>query len=431
MDLAVSETVLGDRKIFTGIVRDITERKRAEAERERLLASERAARGEAERSSRMKDEFLATLSHELRTPLNAIYGWSQMLQQKPLSNEDVVEGLAVIARNAKAQTQLIEDLLDMSRIVSGKLRMDVQRVNLADVIDAAVQAMLPAVEAKGIRLQKIVDPLAGPATGDPNRLQQVVWNLLSNAVKFTPRGGRVQVFLERVDSHVELAVTDTGEGFALELLPHLFERFRQADSSSTRRHGGLGLGLAIVRHLVELHGGSVRAASPGPGQGSTFTVVLPLRAAQVEEGAETVHAAARNDAVAAKFSLRGVKLLVVDDEPDARHLLKRLLGKLGADVLLAGTAAEGLELLRRERPDVLICDIGLPQEDGYAFLRRVRKLSSREGGDTPAVALTAYARSEDRTIAMLAGFQTHLPKPVEPAELLAVVANLAGRVGKG
>jgi PAS domain S-box-containing protein len=286
VDATISQTFAGGQRLFTAIVRDVTERKRAEEEREQLLKSERIARGEAERASRMKDEFLATLSHELRTPLNAIYGWAQLLQNKHVPDTEVVEGLSVIARNARAQTQLIEDLLDMSRIVSAKLRLDVRRVDLSDVIDEAVAAVLPAVKAKGIKLLKVIDPAAGLATGDPARLVQVVWNLVSNAVKFTPKGGKVQVTLERVSSHVEISIADTGEGIAPEFLPHLFERFRQADASSTRRHGGLGLGLAIAKHLVELHGGAIRASSPGPGQGATFTVLLPLRALETVEEPE-------------------------------------------------------------------------------------------------------------------------------------------------
>jgi PAS domain S-box-containing protein len=429
VEATISQTSVGGHRLFTAIVRDITERKRAEEEREHLLLSERAARSEAERISRMKDEFLATLSHELRTPLNAIYGWSQLLQRKSVQDEEIIEGLSVIARNARAQTQLIEDLLDMSRIISGKLRLDVQRTQMADVVDAAVQAVLPAAQAKEIRLQKVVDPLAGPVTGDPNRLQQVVWNLLSNAVKFTPRGGRIQVVLERQDSHLELSVADTGEGIRPEFLPYLFERFRQADASTTRRHGGLGLGLAIVKHLVELHGGSVRVRSGGVGQGSTFTVSLPLRAVVAGPETEALQVSARalweRDP---EVHLHGLKALVVDDEADARDLIRRLLEEAGAEVLTAGSAAEAIDALRDYRADVLLSDIGMPEEDGYSLIRRVRRLAANAGGNLPAIALTAFARAEDRRRALLSGFQMHLAKPIEPAELIAVVANVTRRI---
>lgn len=428
LDLAVSELELGNRCLFTAIVRDITERKRAEEERERLLQSERAARSEAERASRLKDEFLATVSHELRTPLNAIYGWSQLLKRKQVKDEELLEGLEVIARNAKVQTQLVEDLLDMSRIVSGKLRLDIQSVDLTDVIDAAVRTILPAAQAKEIMLQKIIDPAAGLVSGDPNRLQQVIWNLLSNAVKFTSKGGSVQVLLERINSHVKLRVSDSGQGVAPEFLPHLFERFQQADATTTRRHGGLGLGLAIVKHLVELHGGTVGVSSAGLNQGTTFTICLPVRAALLLEAPEDVpRQFARPPAVRA-VSLAGIRVLVVDDEVDAQRLVARILEEHGASVVTAGSVEEALAALRRQRPDVLLSDIGMPEVDGYSFLKRVRELPLEEGGAVQAVALTAFARSEDRTRALLEGFLMHLPKPVEPAELVTVVAKAAQRV---
>jgi PAS domain S-box-containing protein len=429
MDLAVSETVLGNRTVFTGIVRDISERKRAEAEREHLLASERAARSEAERVSRMKDEFLATLSHELRTPLNAIYGWSQLLQKKAVDDDELIEGLAVIARNARAQTKLIEDLLDMSRIISGKLRLDVQQLDLSDVIDAAVLAILPAAQAKEIRIHKVLDSEAGAVAGDPNRLQQIIWNLLSNAVKFTPKGGKVQVILNRSNAHVELSVSDTGEGIPPEFVPYLFERFRQSDASTTRRHAGLGLGLAIVKHLVELHGGTVRVRSTGVGQGSTFTVLLPLQVAPVEEFTDLRGESASLPRVQPRdVKLTGLRALVVDDEADARDLIRRLLEEAGALVVTAMSASEAFDRVQEEHPDVLVTDIGMPHEDGYSLVRRLRKLPTNEGGALPAIALTAFARAEDRTKALLSGFQAHVSKPVEPAELLAVVANVTGRV---
>ena len=418
---------------FDGITIDITARKNADAEREALLTSERAARTEAERTSRMKDEFLATLSHELRTPLNAIVGWSQILSSDGLPKpDDLNEGLRVIERNARVQAQLIEDLLDMSRIISGKVRLNVQPVDLSVVIDAAVDSVTPAADAKSIRIQKIVEPLAGPVMGDPSRLQQVVWNLLTNAIKFTPRAGRVQVILKLVNSHIEIIVSDTGAGIRPEFLPHVFERFRQADPSTTRRHGGLGLGLAIVKHLAEMHGGDVRVASPGEGHGATFTVHLPLAIVHQHEP----QAATQNQhprafrAMAAECPpvLDGAQIIVVDDERDSRALVKRILEECNTVVTIASSAEEGLAALQGTRADVLISDIGMPGTDGYQFIRAVRALPEEQGGKVPAIALTAFARSEDRQRAMLAGFDMHIAKPVEPAELIAVVARMARRV---
>ena len=418
-----------------GVSRDISERKRAEQERQALLSAEQRAREDAERASRMKDEFLATLSHELRTPLNAILGWSQILADGPKDAEDLSEGLRTIERNARAQTQIIEDLLDMSRIISGRVRLDVQRIDLASVVRSAIETTKPAADAKGIRLQAVLDPSAGPVSGDPNRLQQVMWNLLTNAIKFTPKGGRVQVVLERVNSHLEVSVTDTGEGIGLEFLPHVFDRFRQADASTTRRHGGLGLGLAIVKQLVELHGGSVCAKSLGAGQGSTFSVALPLTAVhpEPEPALERRHPYVATGSAAAVLPddlclrLKGVKVLVVDDEPDARGLLRRLLEDCNAVVSTAESADEAMRRVTEERPDVLVSDIGMPGEDGYSLIRRVRALGGENGGNVPAVALTAYARAEDRVKSVLAGFQMHIAKPVEPAEVIAMVASLARR----
>ena len=409
-----------------GVAVDVTPRKLAEQERDRLLESERAARGEAERASRMKDEFLATLSHELRTPLNAILGYAQLLRSGVMGPSELGEAVEVIERNARAQTQIIEDLLDMSRIISGKVRLDVQSVNLVDVIEAAVQTVTPAADARGIRLQKILDPLAGPVSGDPGRLQQVFWNLLNNAIKFTPKGGRVQVVLGRVNSHVEVAVSDTGVGIKPEFLPYVFDRFRQADATTARRFGGLGLGLAIVKSLVELHGGSVHATSPGEGRGATFVLNLPLSLLKPDPGPKNARPAG---ATVEQFcaDLSGVTVLVVDDERDARELVRRLLAECEARVLTAASADEGLALVARDRPDVLVSDIGMPGTDGYEFVRQVRALGPEQGGGVPAVALTAFARSEDRTRAVLAGYQMHLAKPVEPAELIAVIASLAGR----
>jgi signal transduction histidine kinase len=400
----------------------------SEEEHARRLEGERAAREEAERVIRMKDEFLTTLSHELRTPLQAILGWVHLMKSHSLGAEELARGVATIERNARAQAQLIGDLLDMSRIISGKLRLDVHRIQVGGVIEAAVESVRPGAEAKGIRLQMVLDPLAGPIAGDPNRLQQVVWNLLSNAIKFTPQGGRVQVVLERVRSQIEISVRDTGQGIAPEFLAHVFERFRQADASTTRQHMGLGLGLAIVKHLTELHGGTVRAMSQGEGQGATFTILLPVSLVQTEETEERSHPRAETEPVAVcPVSLDGVCVLVVEDEPDTRELIARLLIEYAAEVTTVASAREALDLLPRERPDVIISDIGMPLQDGYDLIRSIRELPTEQGGKTPALALTAFARSEDRTRAVLAGYQMHLAKPVEPSELIAMVASLAGR----
>lgn len=401
------------------------------------LAAEQTARAEAERAGRIKDDFLASLSHELRTPLNAILGWSQLLRSGPENARDLDEGLAVIERNARAQTQIIGDLLDMSRIVSGKLRLDVRRVDLTGIVREAVETIQPAADAKGVRIQTVLDPAAGIISGDPSRLQQVFWNLLSNAVKFTPRNGRVQIVIERVNSHVDVVVTDTGEGISPDFVPHVFDRFRQADASTTRRHGGLGLGLAIARQLVELHGGTIRAHSPGVGHGSTFRVSLPLAVVQPGPvpGTDRRNPSTENDFAPAPppeecVSIEGVKVLVVDDEPDARTLVQRLLEDCHAVVTTAASVAEALRAVESDPPDVLVSDIGMPGADGYTLIQKVRSLDPDRGGRIPAVALTAYARSEDRTRSIAAGFHMHVAKPVEPAELITVVASLAGRTGR-
>ena len=409
-----------------GTCTDVDDQRRLFEQREQLLESERVARNEAERVSRMKDEFLATLSHELRTPLNAILGWSQLLRKGGMNPEKMVQGINTIERNVRVQAQLIEDLLDMNRIISGKIRLNVQRVELGSVIEAALETVSLAAEAKDIRLQKVLDPLAGIVSGDPARLQQVIWNLLSNAIKFTPKGGRVQAVLERVNSHVEISVIDTGQGINPEFLPHVFERFRQADASITRKHGGLGLGLAIVKHLTELHGGTVRVKSPGEGKGATFIVSLPLVVIHPEEVPEDFYskAATTTPVDYDPPMLNGVKVLVVDDEPDARDLVRFVLEQCSAEVATAGSAQQALELMEHYRPNVLVSDIGMPEEDGYQFIRRVRALSPQRGGRIPAVALTAYARAEDRKLALLSGYQMHVSKPVEPSELIAIVSSL-------
>jgi CheY-like chemotaxis protein/two-component sensor histidine kinase len=378
----------------------------------------------------LKDEFLATVSHELRTPLTAILGWAHMLRTGQFSGESATKAFETIERNARAQSQLIDDLLDVSRIITGKLRIDVRQLNPNSFVEAAIEAVRPAAEAKGVRVQKIMDTGIVSVSGDPVRLQQVVWNLLSNSIKFTPRGGRVQDRLERVNSHVEVAVSDTGAGISSDFLPHVFDRFRQADQRTTRQHGGMGLGLAIVRHLVELHGGTVRAESPGEGYGSTFTVLLPVAPVyQVAAEGERVHPAARDTLPSFECvdRLDGVRVLVVDDEPDTRELLKIGLGQCGAEVTVAASAAEAREAMREAVPHLLISDIGMPDEDGYEMIRRVRALPDESGGRVPAIALTAYARVEDRMQALRAGYQMHVPKPVELAELVAVAASLVQR----
>ena len=400
-------------------------------ERARLYETEQKLRAQAETANRMKDEFLATVSHELRTPLNAILGWSQMLKNDGLDDAVREKALATIERNSKAQIQLVDDLLDVSRIITGKLRLDIRAVDLASVALAAVDAVRPAAEAKEIRLQTLLDPQAGPISGDPERLQQVVWNLLSNAVKFTPRGGRVQIRLERIDSHVEIVVSDTGIGIDEEFLPHVFDRFRQMDGSKTRRHGGLGLGLAIVRQLVELHGGTVSSENNGEGQGAIFTVKLPLLPLRKESAGEMPREnhAARGDALPDYFAkLTGLRILIVDDEADSRDLLSIVFIESGAHVVTSSSAPEAFEIAQVQRFDVIISDIGMPEEDGFALIGKIRGLPNNQNGNVPAIALTAYARTEDRIQALSSGFQMHISKPVEPSELLAAVANLAGRM---
>ncbi|MCA1630501.1 MAG: PAS domain S-box protein [Acidobacteria bacterium] len=393
---------------------------------------------EAREVNRLKDEFLATLSHELRTPLTAVLGWTRLLGTGQLDEATAKRALETIERNALSQVQLIDDILDVSRVIRGKLRLNVRSTDLVPVIEAAVDSVRPAAEAKGIRLQVILDQQAGLISGDPDRLQQIVWNLLSNAIKFTPKEGRVQVVLARVNSHLEVTISDTGQGIPEEFLPYVFDRFRQADPTPTRAHGGLGLGLAIVRHLIELHGGSVRAESAGAGQGSTFRVSLPLLATTRAETAppgETAGAA--RERVSSYFAglecppeLEGVRVLLVEDDPDSRELLIMVLEHCRAEVVAAAGSEEAMRALEGWRPDVVISDIEMPGEDGYTFIRRLRALPAERGGDTPAAALTAYARAEDRMRALVAGFHLHVPKPVEPAELVTVVASLAGRAIK-
>jgi len=404
--------------------------KKARAEAERAAAENERLYKQAEESSRLKEEFLATISHELRTPLSAILGWARMLRLGQLSTENSAKALDTIERNARAQAQLVDDLLDVSRIITGKLRMDVRPADPNSFIDAAVESVRPAADAKGVRVQKVIDTGAISIPGDPVRLQQVVWNLLSNAIKFTPRGGRVQIRSERVNSHLEIVVSDTGQGIESEFLPHVFDRFRQADQKTSRQHGGMGLGLAIVRHLVEMHGGTVRANSDGEGKGATFTVMLPIAPLyQVDASGGRVHPGAR-DLLPPPDSadrLDGLRILAVDDEPDTRELLRQGLEFLGAKVKVVGSAAEAIDSLRGSVPDILISDIGMPGTDGYDLIRQVRALPPDRGGKVPAIALTAYTRVEDRLQALRAGYDMHVPKPVELAELVAVAASVSRR----
>jgi signal transduction histidine kinase/ActR/RegA family two-component response regulator len=392
-------------------------------------------RENAEAANRLKDEFLATVSHELRTPLNAVMGWAQLLRDERLDEPTRAQALETIQRSARSQAQLIEDLLDVSRILSGKLRLEVRPIDLCEVIEAAQHSVEPTAQAKGVRLQKVLDPHAGPVAGDFDRLQQIVWNLLSNAIKFTPRGGRVMVRLSKKDSYVEIALEDNGQGIESEFLPFVFDRFRQADGSATRRQGGLGLGLAIVRHLVELHGGVIRVESGGTGQGTTFTVSLPLYGVQaLEAGANSPSPNGRTapgdgagGTIAENAPLSGVRVLVVDDQPDTLQVIRAALESRGAVVETARSASDALQVFAAFRPDVLLSDIGMPHTDGYTLIEKVRALPAESGGSTPAVAITAFAKMQDRIRALEAGFQMHLAKPVEPDELIAVVASLVAR----
>ncbi|MGH8093686.1 MAG: hybrid sensor histidine kinase/response regulator [Chthoniobacterales bacterium] len=398
------------------IARDVTKQKQALRE----LAD---AHEELQRSDRVKGEFLATLSHELRTPLSAILGWTQILKEGA-GPEDLAEGLPIIERNVQAQAQLIDDLLDMSRIELGKVNLDVQPVDLAAVVGAGMETVRPTAKAKGIHLTSTFSTVSGIVMGDKDRLQQIVWNLLTNAVKFTPRNGRIHVVIQRVNSHAEISVSDSGQGIAPEFLGLVFDRFRQAEATTTRRHSGLGLGLSIVKQLTELHGGGVRAASAGLGQGATFTISLPLQPVQweTEAIAETPRTPAL-DGTAPIIDLHGVKVLVVDDERDCIRTVKRILERHGAEVRGAHSMDEAVAEFTRFTPDVILSDIGMPEHDGYEFITRLRALPG--GRTVPAVALTALARNEDRTRALRAGFQMHVAKPVDFIELVAVVQNLA------
>lgn len=412
---------------FVGSCVDIHELKESEEQRKDLFEKERTARNEADRANRLKDEFLATLSHELRTPLNAILGYAQLLKRGSIPEAKRIDILEIIERNSRSQAQIIDDLLEMSRIISGRLRLDRKDVDLNQVVLAALESVGPSAEGRQITITKKFENELSMVWGDPMRLQQVVWNLLTNAIKFSPKGGSVSVVLHIRDTHVELIVTDSGIGITPDFLPYVFDRFKQADSSTTRRHGGLGLGLAIVKQIVDLHGGSVAAHSDGPNLGSVFTVTIPLSDGQcrILGAAETVKSP-NADFVVDSDRLNGRKILVVDDETDSRDVVRQMLELSGATVLTADSARAGFDLLRSERPDVLLSDIGMPQEDGYQFISRIRALTESEGGSTPAVALTAFARDEDKKRALTCGYQVHLAKPVEPSRLVFVVGELCG-----
>lgn len=437
-DAAVVLTALrgddGELLGFLKLTQDITQRRSLERQRDEMLRAAQAQRAEAERSSRSKGEFLATISHELRTPLSAILGWAQVLEHGVIDPATVEHGLAAISRNARTQIQLIEDLLDMSRIESGQLRLDLQRIELGGVIAAAIDSALPAASAKGIGLRTVFAPANGNVMGDAARLQQAVANLLSNSIKFTPAGGQISVTLSQGDGHAQIAVSDTGQGIEPDFLVQMFDRFQQQDATTTRRHGGLGLGLSIVRHLVQLHGGTVEAYSAGSGRGATFTLTLPTPASAPLAGpaaglqpAAAPAAATEGSAcpVAAMPRLDGITVLLVEDEPDVRAVTARLLEDAGASLLLAENAGQALDILRRQRPSVLLSDIGMPEVDGYELMRRVRQLPAAEGGLTQAAAFTAFARPEDHAQALAAGYQLHLAKPVQVEHLLRAVATLA------
>jgi PAS domain S-box-containing protein len=426
------ENVIGVVLVF----RDITERKRVEKERERLLRYEQEARREAEVSrrraeeaSRLKDEFLATVSHELRTPLNHIMGWITMLRSGKLQSDKTQKAYDTIERNVRAQGRLINDLLDVSRIISGKLLIEPRQIEIAKVVEAAAESIGPAAVDKGVNFITTLVPEAGMVSGDPDRLQQAIGNLLSNAVKFTPEGGHVELRLTRVNSQIEITVSDDGQGINPDFLPYVFDRFRQQNATTARQHGGLGLGLAIVRHLVELHGGSVRVDSEGEGRGATFTITLPAPAAHAAPSGEARRSSIIDEPHAGLPSINGVRVLLVDDLAEAREMITFALNSNGAEVRSAASAAEGLSMLGEWRPDVILADIAMPGMDGYTFIRKVRKLSKESGGTIPAATLTAYVGGKDRLKSIEAGYQAYITKPVEWDELIVIVASLAGRLG--
>jgi PAS domain S-box-containing protein len=419
------------------VFRDVSERRRGELERrdaalerERLLEAERAARGDAERASRVKDEFVAMVSHELRTPLNAILGWTQLMVAPAASGDVIARGLDVISRNTRLQAQLISDLLDVSRIVSGKLRLDIEAVDLAAVVGEAIDTVQQDADEKRIAINRDLNANVGTIAGDAARVQQIVWNLLSNAIKFTPEGGQISVRLRKAGLDAKITIADTGVGIHPDFLPHIFDRFQQADQSITRRFGGLGLGLSIVKHLVELHGGSIIAESAGTGRGTVFNIILPSSAG-APAALLSPSGGTNRDAGQPNDSLNDLRILVVEDEPDTCEFLDRFLRSYGADVILVRSAEEALSRLSGDKVDIVVSDIGLPDVDGYDLMRRIRQRPANAGGATPAVALTAYARTEDRMRAFRAGYQAHLAKPIEPAELVATIASFAGLIEAG
>lgn len=429
--LSAEHIQIGGESFALTVIQDITEHKRAEQERDEFLRREQIARQQAEEASRLKDEFLATVSHEIRTPLNAILGWSQMLMTRKINPDDMSSAIATIYRNAKSQAQLIEDILDVSRIITGKIRLEPQQILLAPLIQTAVESLRPAIEAKNIHLQMRLDFEPRTVSADPNRLQQVVWNLVSNAIKFTPENGSVSIELESDAAQTKIIVSDTGKGIDAKFLPFVFERFRQADGSSTRKHGGLGLGLAIVRHIVELHGGKVAVNSAGEDKGTTFTVFLPL----TEPAAIDLQKADGEKLPASKLNfsnaptavsdskIKGLRVLLIDDETDTLDLLSVILGQNGAEVKTEKTVAGALELIKQWLPDVIISDIAMPGEDGYAFIKKLRMLPPEQGGAIPVIALTAYVGIKERTQILSSGFQMYVPKPIEPSELVGALEN--------
>jgi PAS domain S-box-containing protein len=431
LEISVVQSELIGRTFYTITARDISERKQAEREREQLLANERALRAQAEQASRLKDEFLATVSHELRTPLNSMLGWTRLMRTGNLDAKEMVRAVETVERNAVAQTKLVNDLLDMSRIVSGKFQLNLEPVMLSTIIEAAVEVLRPTAEAKQVQTQTAFDRGIGLLLADPTRLQQIVWNLLSNAIKFTPEGGHIGITLRRAGSEAQIAVRDSGIGIGADFLPHVFDPFRQADGSISRRQGGLGLGLAIVRHLVELHGGQIEAASPGPGLGSTFTVRLPLQETRAQNTEPVFEDSAAKSLRHRSQSglLAGLRILIVDDQDDARELIEVLLTQYGAEVSAAGSAQEALDMFDQIPFDLLVSDIGMPGKDGYWLIDQVRR-RGEHGKQIPAIALTAYASKEDRIHILAAGYHMHVPKPVEPDELATVAASLAGRMGR-
>jgi signal transduction histidine kinase/CheY-like chemotaxis protein len=408
------------------------QRRWIEEQRAAFLEREQAARRLAEDASRLKDDFLAMISHELRAPLTAILGWAQMLRSGALDRASAERALLTIERNAKSQAHLVGDLLDASRIATGKLTLDTRAVELMSIVEAAVDAVRPSVEAKNLRMQIVLEPWVGPFNGDQERLRQVVWNLLSNAIKFTSQGGLIEIRLERLENKALLIVSDTGQGIDPEYLPHVFDRFSQMDSSARRRQGGLGLGLAIVKHIVELHGGAIYAYSRGEGQGSDFMVTLPLAVQSADgEGAELWAPTRPEGEETRSGTLSGVRVLVVDDEHDTREILSVMLTRYGAEIRTAGSAAEAMDVFGQWLPDVLVSDIGMPEEDGYALIKKIRALPPENGADVPAIALTAFASAQDKKIALAAGFQRHIAKPVEPVALAKNVALILGRSDEG